>query len=913
MSDNILYKKATMVLFSIEKSIGAYLASESSTLAEALMSSRFAEIRKRITGNISNTDTERLEQFLRVSYLRDILEMLKVACQGTSKENAAVRIFQCCEVLDVYDARNAIAHPIREFYPSHWYRIAAIASDPSLEEIGIVEPRAELDAAEDGDIREIDNTWWSRGERYLSNNLPEIFDHESTKLIGRSKELKELNALMISQRYSFISIVAPGGVGKTALALESLNSFVHNLSVTGKYECVLYVTLKQEELGLKGIRKLDSPNTIAALTERVDFYVKERGIDREAPILLCIDNLETLISDDVAAVESYIATLPETWKIVVTSRIPIDGAKTFPLGGLDESSSHILIRKYAASVGFSNIPTSAVERIAKGSAANPLALRLNVDKVNLGGDIADSIKQTEINLVDFSFRGLINALPPISRKILEVLFVVGSSDRGDIVSYFSEDSSGAASGIAKLLQTSIVRRILEGEDEKIELTDAIRILLQRSPLDLNFRHQASTRLGQMRRKNSQHSSIQESRKVNIYHEDYIGDWVPEHLASNLVDVIRFLRDNNPRYVDYSRITYYCNSLEKLPSEHKNHPEYWLMLARLRSWQRDEVSARSSFENAVKLEDTKERTRRPTARIAYAQYLRRINVLDESFDILSKLSDSEWCSAESSDKIVFRVIWGMLFDIAVKVSNGDAQNTLLDSLSKVTFGNSVNFYSVQESKILVSRAASKQKSSPSNVIDTYATIASKMRSIISCELYGKSAYLFVLFLLKEVSFLLRGLPVSLRGEQVLSIMFQNLENLIQEMLSCEHITIDERSLIREKLKEFIKFEVNFKNPFDSKSWRDEAGLQVVPDSEILKLERAGWVICKVTGVGSGHLAGHFFCKDQERTKYFVGRRNLVNLNLIEWAKVEVGHTVAIRAIEDGNKSGDYPSPREIFII
>lgn len=199
MIDNTLYKKATMVLFSIEKSIGSYLSEEAATLDGILSNPKFQEVRKRIRGDLSSDLTGRVEQFIQGSYIKELLEMLIEVCKGTGKEPAAKRIFDRCEILDIYDARNAIAHPVREFHPSHWYRIAALASDPSLEEIGIFEPRAELDAAEDGDIREIDDSWWSRGERYLGNNLPEVFDHESTKLIGRSKELKALHELLVSK------------------------------------------------------------------------------------------------------------------------------------------------------------------------------------------------------------------------------------------------------------------------------------------------------------------------------------------------------------------------------------------------------------------------------------------------------------------------------------------------------------------------------------------------------------------------------------------------------------------------------------------------------------------------------------------------------------------------------------------
>jgi len=897
-----------MVLFSIEKSIGNYLLNDAKILSVGLKTSKFSEIAKRIRGPLSSDNEKLVAQFLEVSYLKDLLEMLRVSCKGTAKEDPANRIFGCCEILDIYDARNAIAHPIREFYPSHWYRIAAIASDPGLEEIGIVEPRAELDAAEDGDIREIDSDWWSRGERYLDNNLPEYFDHESTKLIGRTDELKKLSTLLNSQRYPFVAIVAPGGVGKTALVLEALNRFVHDLSVSGKFGCVIYVTLKQEELGLKGIRKLDSPKTIEALKDKVDRAVDEKSLDGDVPVLLCIDNLETLISNDFQAVEDYIETLPESWKIMVTSRLPIDGAKTFPLGGLDQSSSHILIRKYAASVGFTGITKAAVEQIAAGSAANPLALRLNVDKVNLAGEIVASLKETEVDLVGFSFSGLIDALPTIARNILEVLFVEGTSNRGDIISYFVDESDSASEAVTKLLQTSVVRRSLEEEEESIELTDAIRLLLQRAPLELGFRNRVSSRLEAMRKKKSQHSAIQESKNTDIYHQDFLGDWLPDHLSSHLVDVIRFFRENNPRYADYSRIGKQCLVLEGLPSEHKEYSEFWLMLARLRSWQRDEVASKNAFENAIRLEDVDHR--RPTARIEYAKYLKKIGVLDESYSTLKDLMGGYFCSEKNDRAITYRIVWGSLFDLVVKLGDADEQSTLLLSLQAASSERSKNFFFVQRSKVEIRTFSAQHRSNPDAVIDGYIAIALGLKEIIGCEKFGKSAYLLSLFFFKEIGFFLRTISVGTRGADKLQKMFSALDELMKKLIHSQHVKFRDRSQLQDNIRELIRFEVNFVNPFDNKAWRSEAGLQVIGNDQIRKLEREGWVICKVNGVGSGQMPGHLFCNDSEKNRYFVGRRNLNGVDLVEWAKVEVSHTVAIRSIENSDRPGSFPSPREI---
>lgn len=911
MSDDLLYKKSTMVLFSIEKSIGGLLLKEANILSPLLDSQKFDPLRSRIRGEISVEADSRVAQFLEVSYLKDLLEMLKALTKNTSKEEAASRIFNCTEILGIYDARNAIAHPVREFHLSYWYRIATLACDPALEELSIFEPRSELDAAEDGDLREIDENWWSRGERFLPNNLPGEFDHEATQLIGRDDDLKKFKEILSSQRYNYIAVVAPGGVGKTALVLEGLNSFIHDLSDVGKFKSVIYVTLKQEVLDLTGVRKIDSPKTIEALDEKINDAIALRGLGKEDPLILCIDNLDTLIVDDLSAFDHFIGKLPENWKIIVTTRIPIDDAKTLPLEGLDAGSSMILIRRYASSVGFKSLTNDLVERISASSASNPLAMRLNVDRVNIGGDVAATLKETQQDLVDFSFRGLVSALPKISRQILEVLFAVGTLERGDLLTYFEASQDDAIISLNKLLQTSVVRRIIGEDDEKIELTDSIRLLLQRSPLDLPFRQKATAQQSEVRRLNSQHSSIQESRSVDKNHPDYMGEWLPELLRSKLVDVVRFLRDNNPKNVDYSRVEKYCQSLENLPANNRDFSEYWFMLARLRSWQSDEISARSSFDNAVTLERASKVEDRIAARLGYVKYLKRIKMLPEAFSILTELSSHTSCKKVESSNLNYRLVWGMLVDLANKVCQDDEKLEILKRLEDETSDESGVFLEIQKSKVELYSASSLHKTEALRVLQIYTKATGRLRKSVEHELFGQGAYKLVLFLLREVGFFLKNLPVKLRGSDELENLFKELEMTFKVVNSLPFVHPRDRNPLRESLRSFVKYDVNFTNPFDTKFWREEAGLQVISVGELQKLERGGWVVCKVAGVGRGEIPGHIFCIDGQRARYFVGRNMLTSVDLVAWAKVEVNHTVAIRKIQEGPREGDYPSPLEII--
>jgi NB-ARC domain len=86
------------------------------------------------------------------------------------------------------------------------------------------------------------------------HNLPRP-DHNDTSLIGRRKEVSEIIDLILQSRSSVITITGPGGVGKTALALEIAYGFVEK---EAPFELILWASFKNEKLTVDGIQEITS-------------------------------------------------------------------------------------------------------------------------------------------------------------------------------------------------------------------------------------------------------------------------------------------------------------------------------------------------------------------------------------------------------------------------------------------------------------------------------------------------------------------------------------------------------------------------------------------------------------------------------------------------------------------------------
>ncbi|MBE1466055.1 BTAD domain-containing putative transcriptional regulator [Kibdelosporangium phytohabitans] len=155
-----------------------------------------------------------------------------------------------------------------------------------------------------------------------------------TSFVGRQHEMTELEALLGRDR--LVTLVGPGGAGKTRLATEAASRaanrvwFVH---LAGLREAVDVPAALASALGLGDSRVSEKRQVWHPQTD-VTTRLLEALADRSE--LVVLDNCEHLVSAVAHLAETLLAACPRL-RILATSREPltINGETLFPLGPLD--------------------------------------------------------------------------------------------------------------------------------------------------------------------------------------------------------------------------------------------------------------------------------------------------------------------------------------------------------------------------------------------------------------------------------------------------------------------------------------------------------------------------------------------------------------------------------------------------
>lgn len=266
------------------------------------------------------------------------------------------------------------------------------------------------------------------------NNLP-LADYDETGLVGRRRELERLTTRLLrlgTERSPVLTVIGPGGVGKTALVLQALHDLVNDQSCP--YDLVSWVSLKTEQLTARGVQSIQ--DAVLSVEQAVPAMIEalEPGFAGNASqladsldgltTLIVIDNLETVTGQEVV---DLIDALPNSVSYLLTSREGLgELERRFPLDPLGERYALDLLRRLARArnlTSFASIEQDVGLDIVRRLAASPLGLKWFVSSVEMGKDPEELIRHRD-DLVRFCVENVFETLDDESESVAQVLHLL---------------------------------------------------------------------------------------------------------------------------------------------------------------------------------------------------------------------------------------------------------------------------------------------------------------------------------------------------------------------------------------------------------------------------------------------------------------------------------------------------------
>lgn len=407
-----------------------------------------------------------------------------------------------------------------------------------------------------------------KADDLIKNNLPKPFDFQHTGLIGRTNDLVNLHRTWRRN----VTIVAPGGIGKTALVLEFLSQLANDTSVEGELDGIVFVSFKQEVLGISGItHQRKTPTREEMYGEIFDSVKTVLGNIpdyemRNHRILLCLDNLEEIVKDyDDRFNEDLISVIPDSWSYLITSRVRVIGTHMITLDRMDNESLTTLCEAYFSRLGIEIIP-HVVEKLVNRSKGNPLYLHLATLLFSKKGmEWPDVFVEAEESVLNFSFR---HVLPNLSKSELAILcaltFFNAPATRGGLIKVANLDSSDIGPAITALEKMVLIDRKTNEDDhrDRIEIKPLFKEVVALSENIYEIKSDIERRYNKYMTNNNQRKN---PFSIHSHNKNYISPNAPEDLKTLLAET--YFNDNIEKRTKLFHLRKFCTEYENLPDYH----------------------------------------------------------------------------------------------------------------------------------------------------------------------------------------------------------------------------------------------------------------------------------------------------------------------------------------------------------
>lgn len=883
--------KSAMIIYELETSLGNYVIENE--VLENISDKNKDSILNRNT-EVINPENNNISFLVESSYLDEVFNLAIDVTADTSLHSHMKQLKELCTYLGVFDIRNAISHPNRPFPDSFWFRSATIASDPLIELLGLGKVRQALNSAISEKLSSPPEDWFDNVKWAIPNTLPSSFDHEITGLLGREKEFKDLYATLSKVRNNLIAVVAPGGIGKTALILQ----FLKDVSLTPKFSqnvnSIIFCTLKNERLTADGIQTIEAINGIEQIKETIledlsSIYENEtfqsfdeacEKLDNEK-VLICIDNLETLLVNSQKEFIEFNQSLPLHWRVIVTSRISIDSATTVPLEPLVKRHAINLCRNYFRKRGVQHIDQSTLEKIAEMSNFNPLAIRLTVDLFIKGEDINKSISQSQKDIALFSYKNLIEALKVNSIAILEAVFVLTCTTKTELTEFLNLSNEEVSESINELSKTSLLIR--DANDigiDSYKLSDSIRDLLLVNPKNIEVRAQISENLKKLKEKIQHHSTRDKEQGINHFDNNYVEPNTNRSVHALILDLNKYFHQRKTS--NHETLAELKTRFTDLLSFHKNDYQLIYHYSRILSSLSDKVGELSALEKAKSLNSES-----PRIDFAIGKHYFYIGDYEKAVEIFGGLLNKDFGNpALSSRKFGYQLVKLNFLCLLYLHRYDDILNITKDWQKDRDWSALYGTYRASTLK----RKSENLKTNIPKREQLICDCIDIFRLIFRDNDYPIDPSLEVKKILNEFSFVLNNpsYSTSVKGKLV-SFIANHYFNIVSRIKGESIESKESKELLSNAYNSEIK-----SNPLHSVDWYSEHSTIAYDNEHIAELIEEGYTIVDIYNIpekDSG-LSNYIFGVDNKERQFFLVVDKYTG-GWNGWGFIEIGSKLAIK--------------------